>query len=252
MARADERRRLDAVLDAAAGAASLAEFLTTTLAALDEHLGYVRSAFMLTLARPPRPGDRAYAGVVHGSPGYVLEEYFERWADRDALGSAAAVARFAAAGSTTTAEIYHALEPPHRRFVDDFLRRTRATEQLSHRLPVGWSEGYLTLMGPDAFTSRDRASLRLLVPDLTGLLRRYLPQGIEARLSAREAQTSELVALGFSNREIAGVLHVEEDTVKKHVSRAMGKVGVERRTALAVAWASGRRMDLVDVHATRS
>jgi len=40
------------------------------------------------------------------------------------------------------------------------------------------------------------------------------------------------------------VLHVEEDTVKKHVSRALARLGVERRTSLAVAWATGRRIDL--------
>jgi DNA-binding NarL/FixJ family response regulator len=55
---------------------------------------------------------------------------------------------------------------------------------------------------------------------------------------------AELVTLGLTNREIANVLHVEEDTVKKHVSRAIAKVGVRNRTSLAVAWATGKRMDI--------
>jgi DNA-binding CsgD family transcriptional regulator len=241
---AEERRRLDAVLDAAASATSLADLLRATLAALDEQFGYSRSAFMLTLARPPRPGNRAYAGVTHGSPSYMLEEYFERWADRDALASDAAAASFSATGSTTIAGIYRFLDEPRRRFVDDFLRRTRSAEQLSHRLPVGWTEGYLTLMGPDEYTERDQRLIRELAPDLVELLRGFRPRGVDAGISTREAQTAELVAVGFSNRQIADVLHVEEDTVKKHVSSAMAKLGVNRRTALAVAWATGVLMDV--------
>ena len=45
---------------------------------------------------------------------------------------------------------------------------------------------------------------------------------------------AELVALGFTNREIAGVLHVQVDTVKKHVKHALAKLGLARRTDLAV------------------
>ena len=60
----------------------------------------------------------------------------------------------------------------------------------------------------------------------------------------REAQVAELVTLGFANAQIAAVLHVEEDTVKKHVSHAMGKLGVGHRTSLAVTWATGTRLDI--------
>jgi two-component system, NarL family, response regulator DevR len=109
---------------------------------------------------------------------------------------------------------------------------------------VAWTDAYLTLMGPDEHTLDDERLLAQLVPDLRELLRRHLPRGLDAGLSVREAQTAELLTLGMTNREIAGVLHVEEDTVKKHVSRALGKVGVDARTSLAVAWATGRRMDL--------
>jgi DNA-binding CsgD family transcriptional regulator len=240
---ADERRRVGAVVEAAARANSLAELLSTTLAALDEHLGYTKSAFMLALAEPPLPGRRAYAGVTHGSPPYVLEEYFERWADSDTLGSEAARGSFRRTGRATIHDAYRFLGPSERRFVDDFLRRTQTTAQLSHRLPIGWTEAYLTLMNCGA--ERDVKLVGRLLPELVELLRSHLPRGLDGDLSVREAQTTELVALGFSNRQIADVLHVEEDTVKKHVSRAMAKVGVGRRTALAVAWATGRRMDVV-------
>jgi DNA-binding CsgD family transcriptional regulator len=244
---ADERRRVGAVVEEVARASSLVELLSATLPALDEHLGFAKSAFMLALAEPPLPGRRAYAGVTHGSPPYVLEEYFERWADCDALASEAARGSFRRTGRATIHDAYRFLDPPGRRFVDDFLRRTHTTAQLSHRLPIGWTDAYLTLMSSEEHTARDVELVGLLLPELTELLRPHLPRGLDGDLSVREAQTAELVALGFSNREISEVLHVEEDTVKKHVSRAMAKVGVARRTALAVAWATGHRMDVQGV-----
>jgi hypothetical protein len=172
------------VLAAADGARSLMEFLTTTTESLDEHLGFQQSAFMLTLADQ----GRAYAGVKHGGPEYVMEEYFERWADRDALGSEAARRSFATHGWSTISGIYAALDAPHRRFVDDFLRRTRLTGQLSIRMPGRFTDAYLTLMGSDDFASGDRAFLQGLVPGLDELLRRWLPTGLEPNdaLSPRE------------------------------------------------------------------
>jgi DNA-binding CsgD family transcriptional regulator len=241
---ADERRRVDGVLDAARASASLRELLPATLAALDDYLGYEKSVFMLALAEPPLPGRRAYAGVSHGSPPYVIEEYFERWADVDALASEPGRRVYHARGRATIGDVYRYLDSPHRRFVDDFLRRTRGTAQLSHRLVVGWTDAYLTLLGNDEHTDRDVRIMAALAHELPDLLRPHLPSGLDCGLSVREAQSAELVTLGFANREIAEVLHVEEDTVKKHVSRAMSKVGVHNRTALAVAWATGRRMDV--------
>jgi DNA-binding CsgD family transcriptional regulator len=230
----DELRRCDLVLDAVASAPSLQELPATTLAALDEHLGYVHSEFMLALAEGAWPGHRAYAGVNHGAPPHAMEEYFERWADRDALTSDASRLAYYRTGRSSIPELYPQLTGPHREFVDEFLRRNREHEQVSFRLVAGWSDGYLTLL-----PGGDEAVIRHLVPRLTRLLRERLPRGLDTKLTMREGQVSELVALGFTNKEIAGVLHVEEDTVKKHVSRAMERVGVSRRTQLAVAWATG-------------
>jgi DNA-binding NarL/FixJ family response regulator len=240
--RAEERRRLDAVLDAAAAATSLDEFLRTTLAALDEYLGYAHSALMLVLAQ--QRGNRAYAGVNHGYREYVMAEYFERWAACDALTSAAAAESFRGTGSATVAGIHHRLDAAGRRYVDDFLKRHHAGGLLSRRVPVGRTDAYLTVFGRDESPERDDRVLRTLAPELAALLRGYLPRGFSGAFTLRETQTAELVALGFSNREIADVFQVEEDTVKKYVSRAMARIGVERRTALAVAWATGRRMDV--------
>jgi DNA-binding CsgD family transcriptional regulator len=57
----------------------------------------------------------------------------------------------------------------------------------------------------------------------------------EVRLDAlgitpRELEILELIAVGLSNREIAGRLFVSENTVKTHLSRVFEKLGARRRT----------------------
>ena len=52
-------------------------------------------------------------------------------------------------------------------------------------------------------------------------------------LSERESEVMELVAEGLTNREIAEKLYISENTVKKHISNIMSKLGLENRTQLA-------------------
>ncbi|MGD0913455.1 MAG: response regulator transcription factor [Terracidiphilus sp.] len=52
----------------------------------------------------------------------------------------------------------------------------------------------------------------------------------ELSITPRELEILELVAAGMSNREIANRLHVSENTVKTHCSRAFDKLGAKRRT----------------------
>jgi DNA-binding NarL/FixJ family response regulator len=50
------------------------------------------------------------------------------------------------------------------------------------------------------------------------------------RLSHRELEVLRLMAGGFSNREIAGVLEASEGTIKNHASSILAKLGVRDRT----------------------
>ena len=55
--------------------------------------------------------------------------------------------------------------------------------------------------------------------------------GLIEPLTAREMEVLRLLAAGRSNREIAEEIVVTLDTVKKHVTHVLDKLGASNRTA---------------------
>jgi PAS domain S-box-containing protein len=68
------------------------------------------------------------------------------------------------------------------------------------------------------------------------------PKEVEGLLSPRQLEILRLIADGYSNAEIAGRLFLTEGTVKWHVRRILGALGVANRAqAVARLLAAGRR-----------
>ena len=66
-----------------------------------------------------------------------------------------------------------------------------------------------------------------------------------AGLTGREAEVAQLVGRGATTAEIARSLHLTQTTVKTHLTRIYGKLGVHSRTQLAIVVGGGdaRRSD---------
>jgi len=61
-----------------------------------------------------------------------------------------------------------------------------------------------------------------------------------AQLTPREAQVLRLVAEGYSNDEIAGLLVIAESTAKTHVKHVLAKIGArDRAQAVVIAYQGG-------------
>ena len=53
-------------------------------------------------------------------------------------------------------------------------------------------------------------------------------------LNEKQAEILRLISDGFSNREIAGRIHLSENTVKSHLQEIFSKLGVRNRVEAAV------------------
>jgi DNA-binding CsgD family transcriptional regulator len=98
-------------------------------------------------------------------------------------------------------------------------------------------------------SKEDRLAENLRREEASGVLRifglapeTHRPASHE-RLSEREYQVADLLALGFTNRAIARQLHVSSATVSSHVAHILSKLGFRSRAQVA-AWIVGRGLRL--------
>ena len=224
-----------------AGAASWAQ--EQGLAAGDEP-DYPREAGYLVLARvllaQGLPGqalallDRLHAAAAaQGRAGSVIEAGALRPLALAASGEeAAAVA--ALAGALTLAcpqgyvRVFADEGPPMAGLLDRLIAAQRSGSAAAG-VPLGYLARLLRAFGPEH-----------AVPD-TGPGTAAVP-GIVEPLTSRELEVLGLLAAGRSNQAIAGQLVVTLDTVKKHVSHVLDKLGAANRTE---AVARARELDLI-------
>jgi two-component system, NarL family, response regulator LiaR len=120
--------------------------------------------------------------------------------------------------------------------------------QLFAAMEAGAAGYMLKDVEPDALAAaiRDVAAGRpALHPQVARRLMRQAgePEPGLADLTARERDVLRLIVGGLANKEIAARLHIGEKTVKTHVSRVLGKLGVEDRTQAAVLAIRSRLVD---------
>lgn len=60
-------------------------------------------------------------------------------------------------------------------------------------------------------------------------------------LTDRECDVLQEVARGLSNKEIAAILHISEETVKVHIRNFLRKLDVRSRVAATVMWLESRK-----------
>ena len=89
------------------------------------------------------------------------------------------------------------------------------------------------------FSDRDADMLEVLRPHLmlayAGRTPAHDTPVNEATLTRREAQVLSFAASGRTNQEIADLLVISPGTVRKHLERAYGKLGVQNRTEAIAA-----------------
>lgn len=71
----------------------------------------------------------------------------------------------------------------------------------------------------------------VLAPSVAGRLVNQVRRPATQTLSGREVEVLGLVAKGLTNADIGRALHISEATVKTHLLRTFGKLGVSDRTA---------------------
>ena len=108
----------------------------------------------------------------------------------------------------------------------EWLRRRRRRRDAREQLRA--AQEMFSAHGFAAFAGRAEVELRA-----TG--ERVGKRGVGAhdRLTAQETQVARLVVDGNSNRQVAGLLFISENTVQYHLGKIFRKVGVGSRTQLA-------------------
>ncbi len=150
-------------------------------------------------------------------------------------------------GGIEATRLLQQLEPPPRvialttfdidDYVYDALRAGASGFLLKDATPAQILEAIQVVASGDALLAP--AVTRRLISEFAARPRLAAPPALAA-LTGREREVFVLMARGLSNAEIAGTLHLAEQTVKSHVSAVLAKLGLRDRVqAVVLAYEAG-------------
>ena len=135
---------------------------------------------------------------------------------------------------TKTSDFYSQRQWHSAPMYSDYLRHFSVEDEIVACLPSppGKSQRLLLRRGSGSFSDRDKVLIELLRPHLHAVYQDSRQRRIGApRLTARQWELLRLVAAGHSNVEIARLLVLSENTVRKHLENIYERLGVSSRTA---------------------
>jgi LuxR family maltose regulon positive regulatory protein len=209
----------------------------------DDEPGYPQEREYLVLARVLLAEDRPRRALA------LLERLHQAAVAQDRIGSVieiqalralalaaggdepAAVAALAGALTLACPQGYARVFPdegaPMRALLGRLIAAQRAEESPARRVPTGYLARIMQAFDPE--------------PAAPGSGRRVTPAvpGLAEPLTDRELEVLRLLAAGRSNQRIAHDLVVSLDTVKKHVTHILGKLGAANRTEATARQAAG-------------
>nr|WP_232715421.1 helix-turn-helix transcriptional regulator [Gordonia metallireducens] len=231
----DEYERMFAILDVCSRAETLDAFKNVLMGALHEHYDCLNTTFFagptfVTAFSDPDP-------VVTGRIMPVIDEYQARWYPKDVFASAQSRAALSKNPAISAGKL-GGLAGDSISYLQDFLYRKQLhSAAVMHLDLANDCHGLVGLFDSEG-REPDRVRLHamgLLSRQLSNLAKllpgQPLPSWREC-LSPRQIELAELVADGHTNEEIASILNLGVDTVKKYVSRVFTATRVRNRAEL--------------------
>jgi LuxR family transcriptional regulator, maltose regulon positive regulatory protein len=169
-----------------------------------------------------------------GRAGSVIEISALRALALAAAGQAAAAAQdlagtLALAASQGYVRVFADEGPPMAALLAQVAAAHRDGDQVARRVPLGYLAAVLRACPPPGQAPKGQTPKGQTPAGQTPAGQTPVP-GLAEPLTARETQVLHLLASGAPNQRIAGDLVVTLDTVKKHITHVLGKLGAANRT----------------------
>lgn len=176
----------------------------------------------------------------HTKPLYPV--YKEHWHHYDVFQAPESIASLHRTRVASTSEL-RIPKGIHRQYVEDYLLPHQV--HTSAALYLDLAEGQHALVGlfdpaEGRLSEADLATLRLLARQLNHISRQFTRRSssttdnVLSSLPTRAREVARLIGEGLSNSEIARIMVIQEDSVKKYVSRVLQRTGCQNRTELAL------------------